>query len=85
MKTFKEYINEKARHKKYLYGVHNYPAKEERSTPEGKMIRELAYTIKKGDGLEVVAPQMAKLVNNLVKNPVLIPIPNSKGDTSDPP
>jgi len=82
MKSFKQILNEKARHKKYLYGVYNYPAKGERNTKEGKMIRDLAYGIKKGEGLEIVAPQMAKLVNSLIKNPVLIPVPNSKGDTS---
>ncbi len=83
MKTFKEYLLEKARHKKYLYGVHNYPSGGERRTSEGKQIIDLAFEMKTGRGFEIVAPQMAKLVNGLIKNPVLIPIPNSKGDTSN--
>jgi len=82
MKRFKEYLTEKARHERYLYGVHNYPEGDEKSTKQGKMVRELAYSIKEGKGLNIVAPKMADLIKSLVKNPVLIPIPNSKGDTS---
>ena len=75
------YLQERSRHKDYLHGVHTYPGLEARKTPEGKMIRDVAYDIKDGKSLNIAAPQMANLIKKLTKNPVLIPIPNSKGDT----
>ena len=75
------YMTERSRHKDYLYGVHTYPTLSDRKSPEGKMIRDVAYDIKDGKSLQIAGPEMAKLCKRLLKNPVLIPIPNSKGDT----